>query len=245
MRTPERRTLTGCRWRMSEPRTARTRLRLVFGMPTRKTDFQICELTMPSCSFRRFAILSPVIWFRGYAVAGFRGDHPQPRNPGASQPSASCFQERVGVRPLPALLMELYGFIDDDLAIRRVDVDLGPLERTRRRTFEVDAGPVIAAAVARAFELVLRREPVRRASEMRADGDEGVHALFRPDDPDAVLVLPALVDFADRIIGGRTGLEFLDRLEEDVGEKEAAEDAGEAAEGGGEGRPGDGQNPWK
>src|SRR5436305_2553304 len=56
MRTPERRTLTGWRWRISEPRTARTRLRFVFGMPTRKTDFQIWELTMPSCKALRSAI---------------------------------------------------------------------------------------------------------------------------------------------------------------------------------------------
>src|SRR3982750_2210745 len=56
MRTPERRTFTGCRWRISEPRTARTRLRLVFGIPTRNTDFQICELTMFSWSALTFAI---------------------------------------------------------------------------------------------------------------------------------------------------------------------------------------------
>src|SRR5437763_13142348 len=56
MRTPERRTLTGWRWRISEPRTARTRLRFVFGMPIRKTDFQIWELTMPSCKALRSAI---------------------------------------------------------------------------------------------------------------------------------------------------------------------------------------------
>src|SRR2546428_6594713 len=48
MRTPERRTFAGCRCRINDPRTASTRLRLVLGMPTRKTDFQICELTMPS-----------------------------------------------------------------------------------------------------------------------------------------------------------------------------------------------------
>jgi len=41
---------------MSEPRTARTRLRFVFGMPTRKTDFHTCELTMPSLSAVRLAI---------------------------------------------------------------------------------------------------------------------------------------------------------------------------------------------
>src|SRR5205807_7552659 len=56
MRTPERRTLTGCRCRISDPRTARTRLRLVFGIPTRNTDFQICELTMFSWSALTLAI---------------------------------------------------------------------------------------------------------------------------------------------------------------------------------------------
>src|SRR6478735_2355464 len=102
MRTPERRTLTGCRWRISEPRTARTRLRLVLGTPTRKIDFQICELTIPSCNCRRFAI--PLLW-------------------------PSDFQERIRVRPLPAFLMELHRLVDHDVSVRRIDVDLRPLQR--------------------------------------------------------------------------------------------------------------------
>src|SRR3954451_121894 len=105
MRTPERRTLTGCRWRISEPRTARTRLRLVLGMPTRKTDFQICELTMPSWSPRRFAIFP----------LGFRLPELQ-------------LDKRLRVSPLPALLVKLLRFIDDDLAVGDVDENLGALE---------------------------------------------------------------------------------------------------------------------
>src|SRR4051812_8083747 len=116
MRTPERRTLTGCRWRMSEPRTARTRLRFVLGMPTRKTDFQICELTMPSCSPRRFAIF-PL---------------------GSAPIRRSQLDERLRVNPLAALLMELLRLIDDDLAVGDVDEDLGALEWARSRSFEID-----------------------------------------------------------------------------------------------------------
>src|SRR4051795_6004371 len=99
MRTPERRTLTGCRWRMSEPRTARTRLRLVLGMPTRKTDFQICELTMPSWSPRRFAIFSSAS-DRRLTSRKLQLD------------------ERLRVDPLTALLVKLLRLVDDDLAIR-------------------------------------------------------------------------------------------------------------------------------
>src|SRR4029079_15470043 len=118
MRTPERRTLTGWRCRISEPRTARTRVRVGLGMPTRKTDFQTCELTMPSWTcFRVIVLLSP-----------------------------SHFQKRIRIRPLSAFLVELHRFVDDDLAVRRVDEDFGPLEGPRRRAFEVDAGPVVAAA---------------------------------------------------------------------------------------------------
>src|SRR5713101_2256962 len=140
MRTPERRTLTGCRCRMSEPRTASTRLRLVLGMPTRKTDFQICELTIFSWIALTLAI--------------------------------SQFDERLRVRPFASFLVELLRFVDDDLSVRGIDEDLGALERTGRRSLEVHAGLVIAAAVARTLELILCRQPVRSASEVRADGDQ-------------------------------------------------------------------------
>src|SRR3954467_14121827 len=139
MRTPERRTLTGCRWRMSEPRTARTRLRLVLGMPTRKTDFQICELTMPSWSPRRFAIFPQ----RSFAY-GSGCSHPASRG-------CSHLDKRLRGSPLPAFLVELLRLVDDDLAVGDVDEDLGPLQRPRSRPLEVDSGLVVAAAVARAL----------------------------------------------------------------------------------------------
>src|SRR5690349_12590373 len=107
---------------MSDPRTARTRLRLVLGMPTRKIDFQTCELTMPSWTCFR-VIYSPRR-FDLHLEKGFR------------------------VHPVTALLMELHRLVDHDLAVGRIDEDLGPLQRAGRRSFEVDTGPVIAAAVA-------------------------------------------------------------------------------------------------
>src|SRR5947208_7070989 len=113
MRTPERRTLTGCRWRISEPRTARTRLRLVLGMPTRKTDFQICELTMPSCSPRRFAIFP-----RGGGWGVGSGEWKQTKAPTPHSPHPTPdflkLDERLRVSPLTALLMELFRLIDVD-----------------------------------------------------------------------------------------------------------------------------------
>src|SRR4051794_35650094 len=141
--------------------------------------------------------------------------------------------------------MELLRLIDDELAVGRIDVDLGPLERTGGRALEVDARAVVAAAVAGALELVLRREPVRRTPEVGTHGDERVHDLLGAHDPDAVLLFPALVDLADGVVGGLAGLELLDRLEEDVREHEPAEDAGQAAEGGGERRPRRGQHQRK
>ena len=63
--------------------------------------------------------------------------------------------------------------VDEDLAVVG-EHDARALERPRRRSFEVDPGRPEAAAVTRALELVLRRQEVRRAAQMRARGDEGV-----------------------------------------------------------------------
>src|SRR5687768_6642429 len=111
MRTPERRTLTGCRWRISEPRTARTRLRLVLGMPTRKTDFQICELTMPSWTC--FSVIySPVGRCRTDTLVC-----PLSCVSSAGQTGVSVLhlQIRFGIGPLTALLVELDGLVDQNL----------------------------------------------------------------------------------------------------------------------------------
>ena len=70
-----------------------------------------------------------------------------------------------------------------------VFVNREPLERPRRGAFEVDAGDVIARAVAGAFELLVRREPVGDAAQMGADGverDEPIFGRLKIDDPDVV-----------------------------------------------------------
>src|SRR6187397_2463317 len=103
MRTPERRTLTGWRWRIREPRTARTRLRFVFGMPTRKIDFQTCELTMPSWT------CFSVIPLPCGGLASLR------------RSNRSYLQKRLRVRPVPALLVKLDRLVDHDLAVGGID----------------------------------------------------------------------------------------------------------------------------
>src|SRR5438046_7582023 len=113
MRTPERRTFTGCRCRISEPRTARTRLRLVLGIPTRNTDFQIWELTTPSwiaftfilCLSSRAAQTArdPLIQEILRPSSG-----PQDVRSLASL-ARSHLNKRLRIRPLPPLLVKLLG----------------------------------------------------------------------------------------------------------------------------------------
>src|SRR6185295_14542771 len=153
-------TLIGCRWSTTLPSMARARLRLSVGMPTRKMDFQICDLVT---LLDRLPIMSPLSWSGGR-------------------------DEGVGVFPLAQLPLELLRLVDDDLAVVRADEDAGALGRPRSRPLEVDAALVVAAAVARALELVLRLQPRRRAAEMGADGDQRVDPPLVVDDPHPVLV---------------------------------------------------------
>src|SRR6185295_13553208 len=153
-------TLIGCRWSTTLPSMASARLRLSVGMPTRKMDFQTWDLVT---LLERLPIMSPL------SRSGGR-------------------DESVGVFPLAQLPLELLRLVDDELAVVGADEDAGALQRPRRRPFEVDAALVIAAAVARALELVLGLQPGRRAAEVGADGDEGVDPPLVMDDPHAVLV---------------------------------------------------------
>src|SRR5262249_47530274 len=81
------------------------------------------------------------------------------------------------------------------------------------------------AAVARALELVLRREPPRRAAEMRALREQRVETFLGADDPHALVLLVLLAHLADREVGREAGLERRRRLEEDAWERGA--DGGE------------------
>src|SRR3954470_901498 len=92
--------------------------------------------------------------------------------------------------------------------------DADARERPRRRPFEVDAGEAKAAAVARTFELVLRRQVVRRAPEVRAGDAQRIEARYvvldvvgGADQPDAVFLFPPLVH-ADAVLGRKPGLEL-------------------------------------
>src|SRR3954470_10180779 len=86
-----------------------------------------------------------------------------------------------GARLVPLALLEkvLHALVDEDLTVLRTR-DAEPFERPRRRALEVDPGLVEAAAVAGTLELVLRREPPRRAPEMRALRKQRVDAFFGP-----------------------------------------------------------------
>src|SRR5947207_1545132 len=86
---------------------------------------------------------------------------------------------------------ENLAFIDHELPVI-ADVHFETVERARGRTFEVESGFIEATAVARALELVLRREPSRRAAEMRAFGEDRVDALLLAHDPDALVLLELL-----------------------------------------------------
>src|SRR5258707_7581433 len=117
----------------------------------------------------------------------------------------SCLQKRLRIRPLTQLALEVTALVDQDLPVLRQH-DARALERSRRRALEIHAGDAEAAAVARALELVFRRQKVRRAPEMRAGDAQGVEAagvlldvLGRPHQPDAVFLFPPLVD-ADAVL---------------------------------------------
>src|SRR5215204_4907652 len=115
--------------------------------------------------------------------------------------------EMVRAALLP--VVELAG-VDDDLPLG-VHRHLGAIHRARRGAFEVDALTVVAAAVARALELVLARLPVGRASQVRAARVDDEQALGVSDDPDAVLLLPLGVH-AERVVARKADAEDARRL---------------------------------
>src|SRR5258708_20301238 len=65
--------------------------------------------------------------------------------------------------PLAQLVAIAESLVDDELAVV-AQGDLHPLQRSRRRAFEVDAVLGAPPAVAGALELVLGSQPARRAA---------------------------------------------------------------------------------
>src|SRR6266850_5704965 len=80
-------------------------------------------------------------------------------------------QKRLGIGPLSQLVLELAALVDEDLPVVGKH-HARALERTRRRSFEVDARRPEPAAMAGALELVFRREEIRRTAQVRAGADQ-------------------------------------------------------------------------
>ena len=128
-------------------------------------------------------------------------------------------------------------FIDHDLSFG-IKFDVRSIHRARRGAFKVDAFAVVAAPVARAFEFVLAGLPIRRASEVRADGVDNKETIGCFNNPDAVLLLPLRID-ADAVIARRADAHDVRRLENRTRQEEAQEHQKACAEETRDARPDD------
>src|SRR3954451_9176300 len=96
--------------------------------------------------------------------------------------AASDLQERAGLRPVAFFVEVLDALVDHELPVFR-ERDAQALERPRRRTLEGDAGPIEAAPVTGTLDLLLGRQPARRAPEVRALREQRVEPFLGADDP--------------------------------------------------------------
>src|SRR5258708_15785842 len=113
------------------------------------------------------------------------------------------------------------GRINNDLAIGS-QLHVRAIHGPRRGAFEVDAFAVVAATVARAFELVLAGFPIWRAAQMCATSVNDENTTGRAVHPDAVLLLPFGID-AQGVVRGVTNLENRWRFKECAGKEKFEE----------------------
>src|SRR5260221_14392567 len=109
---------------------------------------------------------------------------------------------RFFVGPFAALLLELLALVDDQLTVI-ADTDGPALQRPGGGAFEIDAGNVKTAAVARTLEFLLALQPLGRAAKVRAGRAQGIDKAVILDDPD-VLVFVALNDLAVFVVVRKT-----------------------------------------
>jgi hypothetical protein len=76
------------------------------------------------------------------------------------------------IHPLPQLFLEQPALVHLDLTVIG-DADREPLQRARGRSLKIDPVLVETAAVAGAFVLLLALQPVRRATQVRANRPQG------------------------------------------------------------------------
>src|ERR1700685_1357179 len=97
--------------------------------------------------------------------------------PRSSLPQSSNRHEAGRVFPLSEFFLEFATLIDLDHAVLR-HADGHALPWPRGRSFEVDARDVKAGTVTGAFELPLPLQPVRRAAQVGAHGQQRVDDVF-------------------------------------------------------------------
>src|SRR6266446_2429648 len=97
------------------------------------------------------------------------------------------------------------GGVNDDFAVRS-QLHEGAVHRPGRGPFEIDPFVVVAASVARTFELVFAGLPVRRTAEVGTTSVDDKDTIGSAIHPDAIFLLPFRVD-TQTVIGGITDLE--------------------------------------
>src|ERR1017187_10129098 len=111
--------------------------------------------------------------------------------------------------------------IDHNLAFR-IQLHVGAIHGSRRRPLEVDAFGIVAAAMARALELVLAGFPVGGAAQVGADSRDHEDALGVAHHPNPEIFLKFGID-AETKIRWVADQEFGFRLVERAWEEEAQE----------------------
>ena len=122
---------------------------------------------------------------------------------------------------MSSFILEFHIFVDQNLAIIGQN-DTCPLQRPWRRPFEIYPGRVEPATVTRALELLLVAEPVWSTTQVRAYRYQSKYSFGIFYDPDAELVLPALIH-TDFVFFRETDLERLRWLEKHIRKKKSAE----------------------
>src|SRR5271168_1719618 len=96
--------------------------------------------------------------------------------------------------------------IDDNFSCG-IELNERTIHGARSGTFEIHALTVVSAAVARAFELVFRALPFRRAAEVSAAREDYENAIRLANNPDAIGHQEALVD-TEREIGRKADIKY-------------------------------------
>src|SRR5581483_5385746 len=144
----------------------------------------------------------------GAAALGCPAVIPQTSGSQPCSRGAIAFIELAGLSLRPLIQL---GNIHQNLAIRR-QFYMSSVHGTWRRAFEVHPFAVVTAAVAWTLELVFRRLPIWRATQVCTPGVDHEEAIRSAIHPNAVFLLELGI-YAKPVIGRITNLEAGSRLE--------------------------------